>query len=251
MPHSKIPEASFAGRAAAQFGVSPMREGLAQRAIGAIVHFFTYHFVLKRRKATETEAAGFRFLVPPTVFHPRFFLTGEFFAATVAGLDLRGKRVADVGTGAGILALAAARAGASEVYAIDINPRAAWAASENARRNGLGARVTGVCSNLLSGLAARPLFDVVISNPPYFPGEPRDVADRAWHSGPDHRDIAQLFLQARERLASGGRMYVLFSTRVDLALMGALIEQAKFRSRRIASRSILIDTFVIYELEPA
>ena len=76
-----------------------------------------------------------------------------------------------------------------------------WAAHENARINGLGDRVTGVCSNLLSGLAARPLFDVIVSNPPYFAGEPRDLADRAWHSGPSHRDIVELFVQARERLA--------------------------------------------------
>jgi release factor glutamine methyltransferase len=249
MPHSESPDASLACGAATPLGVRATRESLLQRLIGTIVHFLTYHFVLKRRTTTETYAAGFRFVVPPTVFHPRYFLTGEYFAGFIANLELRGRRVADVGTGSGILALAAARAGASEVYALDINPNAAWAASENARLNGLGDRVAGICSNLFSGLAARPLFDVIVSNPPYFPGEPRDLADRAWHSGPNHRDIEQLFVQARERLAPGGRMYVLFSVRIDLALMGALIEQARFRSRLISERSILIDSFVIYELE--
>ena len=166
---------------------------------GAVIHFLTYHFVLKRRRTTEAYAAGFRFVVPPTVFHPRMFKTGEYFAEFIAGLDLRGQRVADVGTGSGILALAAARAGASRVVALDINPKAAWAAGENARLNGVGDRVAGVCSNLLSALAPGPLFDVIVSNPPYFPGEPRDLADRAWHSGPNHRDIVQLFEQARAR----------------------------------------------------
>ena len=33
-----------------------------------------------------------------------------------------------------------------------------------------------------------------------FAGEPRDVADRAWHAGPGYRDIAKLFAEARERL---------------------------------------------------
>jgi release factor glutamine methyltransferase len=58
-------------------------------------------------------AAGFTLVVYPTVFHPKLFLTSEFFARFLATANLEGKRVADVGTGSGILALAAARAGAT------------------------------------------------------------------------------------------------------------------------------------------
>jgi len=222
---------------------------LPKRLIGSIVHFLSYHFVLKRQKTTEAYAAGFRFVVPPTVFHPRYFVTGEYFAGFIATLNLRGRRVADLGTGSGILALAAARAGASTVMALDINPKAAWAAGENARLNGLGDRVTAVCSNLFSAVIPGPLFDVILSNPPYFPGEPLDLADRAWRSGPNHRDIVQLFIQARERLAPGGRMYVLFSSRADLTLLGSMIERAQLRARRVSERSIVIDSFVVYELQ--
>jgi methylase of polypeptide subunit release factors len=242
MSHIESPDAAPVPGA----GFTP--ESLPQRLIGGVVHFFTYHFALKRRKTTEAFAAGFRFVVPPTVFHPSLFKTGEYFAEFIGGLDLRDRRVADIGTGSGILALAAARAGASHVIALDINPNAARAAAENARINGLNDRVTAVCSNLLSGLAAQPLFDVIVSNPPYFAGEPRDLADRAWHSGPLHRDIVALFVQARERLARNGRMYVLFSDRADLNFLRALMEQAGFRSQLVGKRSILIDTFVIYEL---
>jgi hypothetical protein len=46
---------------------------------------------------------------------------------------LSGKSVADIGTGSGILALAAARAGATNVLALDINPNAARSARENAQ----------------------------------------------------------------------------------------------------------------------
>lgn len=220
------------------------------RMFSATLHFLTYHLFLKRRRTIETYAAGFRFVVPPTVFHPSVFKTGEYFAEFISGLDLHGQRVADVGTGSGILALAAARAGAGRVVALDINPKAAWAARENARLNGVGDRVDCVCSNLLSALNDRPLFDVIVSNPPYFPGEPRDLADRAWHSGPNHRDIVQLFEQARARIAPGGRMYLLVSTRSDLALIGTLIKQARMKERLVSERSILIDSFVIYELQP-
>jgi release factor glutamine methyltransferase len=70
------------------------------------------------------------------VFHPRYYLSSESFAEFISRLDLSGKRVADVGTGSGILALAAARAGAENVIAADINPNAALTAAENARANG-------------------------------------------------------------------------------------------------------------------
>ena len=60
-------------------------------------------------------------------------LTSELFANFISSLPLSGKRVADVGTGSGILALAAAKAGAAEVVAIDINVNAVAAAAENAR----------------------------------------------------------------------------------------------------------------------
>jgi release factor glutamine methyltransferase len=252
MPPSKISEAPLAGGVAVPFAASAgaaAADSLPRRLIGSLLHFLTYHFFLKRRRTADTYAAGFRFVVPPTVFHPRYFLTGEYFARFIGRLDFRGRCVADVGTGSGILALAAARAGAGHVYAIDINPKAAWAAVENARLNGFGDRVSALCSNLLSAVAPQPLFDVIVSNPPYFPGEPRDLADRAWHSGPQHRDIAQLFVQARERLVAGGRMYLLVSGRVDLAPLRLLIEQAQFRFRLAGERSIVIDSFVIYELE--
>src|SRR5215472_8544531 len=123
-------------------------QGQWRRGMRTTIHFLAYHFILKRRGTRRTRAAGFRMIVHPTVFHPRYFLTSEFFASFIGRLDLRGKRVADVGTGSGILALAAARAGAATVTAIDVNPNAALSAAENARANGFGDRVSAMCGNL-------------------------------------------------------------------------------------------------------
>jgi len=222
---------------------------LWRRLLRISIHFFSYHLILKRRTTRVTRAAGFRLTVRPTVFHPRYFITSEFFASFIDRLDLRGKQVADLGTGSGILALAAARAGAANVTAIDINPTAALTAADNARANGLGDRFTAVCSNLFAGLAPGAIFDVIISSPPSFPGEPRDIADRAWYAGPNYRDIAPLFDQARERLAPGGRVYLLVSSDSDLDLFSALILRAHFRPRLVAECSILIESLIIYELE--
>jgi release factor glutamine methyltransferase len=223
-------------------------EGLLRRLMRGFIFLFSYHVVLSRKSIRTVQAAGFRLTVRPTVFHPRFFVSSERFAEFIDGLDLRGKRVIDVGTGTGILALAAGRAGAESVVAADINPNAALNAGENARANGMGGRVVGLCSNLLAALAPRPLFDVILSSPPKHAGEPRDLTDRGWHAGPAYRDVAALFDQARERLRPGGRLYVMVSSDSDLDLFGKLIDKAGFRAKLAHEYSIFIESFIIYEL---
>lgn len=52
------------------------------------------------------------------------------------------KTVLDLGTGSGILAVAAAKLGATKVHAVDIDPLAVEAARETARRNAVADRVT-------------------------------------------------------------------------------------------------------------
>jgi release factor glutamine methyltransferase len=222
--------------------------GPFRRLLRRFIHFFSYHLILSRKRARVTQAAGFRLTVRPTVFHPRYFLSSECFAAFIDKLDLTGKRVLDVGTGSGILALAAARAGADYVVAADINPNAALTAGENATANGLGDRVGGLCSNLLSALAPRPLFDVILSSPPKHAGEPSDLADRGWHAGPKYRDVADLFEQARERLKPDGRLFVMVSSDSDLDLFGTLIDKAGFCACLALEHSIVIESLIIYEL---
>src|SRR5258708_7337740 len=220
-----------------------------RRAFRSTVHYLSHRFILDRRSTRFVRAAGFRLAIYPSVFHPKLFLTSELFARFLSTIDLEGKQLADVGTGTGILALAAARAGAKAV-ALDINPMAVNAAADNARSNGLGNRVIAVRSDLMSALAPDPQFDVIISNPPFFSGEPRDIADRAWVAGPRYRDIASLFEQARQRLKPSGTMYVLLSSDSDLHFLGQLIAKAGFRARIATAFSIVIESMIIYELVP-
>lgn len=224
--------------------------GLLRRFLRAFIHFYSYHVILSRKSIRTIRAARFYLRVHPTVFHPRFFLSSEYFAQFIDGLDLSGKSVADIGTGSGILALAAARAGAHDVLALDINPNAALSALENAHANGLGERVTAACMNLLAALPSRPLFDVILSSPPKHAGEPRDLADRSWHAGLQYQNVAALFEQARERLKPGGCLYVMLSSDSDLDLLGRLITRAGFRARLAYERSFYIESMILYELRP-
>ena len=66
-----------------------------------------------------------------------------------------GDRVLDVGTGSGILAIAALKLGAASVYALDVSPVAVEAARANAAANGLAERIE-VRLATLEGAAGEP-----------------------------------------------------------------------------------------------
>jgi ribosomal protein L11 methyltransferase len=68
-----------------------------------------------------------------------------------------GDRVIDVGTGSGVLAIAAAKLGAAKVLALDLDPVAVTSAANNVRLNGLESAVEVRQSDLLS--AVRPGTD--------------------------------------------------------------------------------------------
>lgn len=78
-----------------------------------------------------------------------------------------GDRVLDVGTGSGVLAVAAARLGAGAVVALETDPEAVRTARENAAVNDVGDRVRVVhleATPELLRLVAPPAFDVVAAN---------------------------------------------------------------------------------------
>ncbi len=70
-----------------------------------------------------------------------------------------GGHVLDVGTGSGVLAIAAARLGAGSVLAIDADPVAVGVATENVVANGVGGQVTVRHASLPGGEAVPRHFD--------------------------------------------------------------------------------------------
>jgi release factor glutamine methyltransferase len=149
-----------------------------------------------------------RLVTFPGVFRPRS--DSWMLARTVRSRVRRGASVVDPFTGSGILAIAAAQAGA-RATAIDISRRAALATRINARLNGVELEVLRADS--MAPLGARR-FDMIVANPPYVPGEeiePRGAA-RAWEAGPDgRRFIDALCAEAPRRLNPGGHLLLIHS----------------------------------------
>ena len=72
--------------------------------------------------------------------------------------------VLDLGSGSGILSIAAAKLGARKVLALDIDPIAVDTTADNARANGVGDRIIAEQGSLENVLGSARRFDLVIVN---------------------------------------------------------------------------------------
>lgn len=125
-------------------------------------------------------------LTLPGVFAP--ISDSRLLAAAVAREPLPpGAPTLDLCTGGGIVALAAARLGATAT-AVDVSRRALWTVRLNARRHGLSVRTR---RGHLFEPVADERFDLVTANPPYVPSPaptvPTRGSSRAWEAGHDGR----------------------------------------------------------------
>ena len=97
---------------------------------------------------------------PSTGFGTGHHATTRLCLELLQELDVRGKRVVDVGTGSGVLAIAASKLGAREVIAIDHDADALRNARENVERNGTAVELL---ESDLSRISVAPA-DIVLAN---------------------------------------------------------------------------------------
>jgi release factor glutamine methyltransferase len=121
-------------------------------------------------------------------------------------------RIADIGTGSGILAVTlAAEVPVATVTATDLSSDALEVAKQNAERHGVGGRITFVNTSYLDDVPR--MFDLIVANPPYvrdgdksaLARDVRHEPDVALFGGPDGlRDVAGVMDAAVEKLTPGG-----------------------------------------------
>ena len=129
----------------------------------------------------------------------------------------RVRRILDLGTGSGCIAIACARAfPRARVDALDISPAALAVARRNIRQHRLQRRVRTVQSDHFAALR-RASYDIIVSNPPYvgwrelqtLPAEYRHEPQLALAAGPDGLDSVRVILRkAYAHLKPGGVLIV-------------------------------------------
>lgn len=179
--------------------------------------------------------------VPEGVYEPRE--DSWLLREAVAGLDLAGKRVCDMGTGSGILALTAAEHGA-DVTLVDIHPDALEAAEGLLEQHGFHAEA--VRSDLFQDVDGT--FDIIVFNPPYVPGEEElgTMEEKAWAGGQRGRRVTDRFIaQVGDHLEPGGEVYLLQSSRNDVQETVQRFAEQGFRAEIVAETKVPWEKLVV------
>jgi 23S rRNA (cytosine1962-C5)-methyltransferase len=168
-----------------------------------------------------------------------YYLDQQVNYELVAGLA-KGAQVLDCFTFLGGFALHAARAGASQVHAIDQSAAGIEAAQRNAERNGFAARCSFETGNVFDWLKDQtttrpheklvPRFDLIILDPPSFTRNRASIPNAL-------RGYKEIHLRALRLLKPGGALATFCcSHHIDAVTFQEVILDAAFDARRVLRR---------------
>lgn len=140
------------------------------------------------------------------------------------------KKVLDMGTGSGILAILAARQGAA-VTATDINEGAIQCAQKNAALN-KAKDIEFLCGDLFEPVSGRK-FDLIIFNPPYLPKEEKYVNKKIDLSYNSSETLENFLKEYKRYLGPGGRALIVNSSISGVAVDGIKVAEQKLAFERL------------------
>jgi release factor glutamine methyltransferase len=190
---------------------------------------------------------GMSFLVMPSVFNPKVPRTGEFLACTLLDSNLvnRSHDVLDMGSGSGVCAVFAARH-ARRVVAVDINPAAVRCTKINALLNGEERAIDVRHGDLFAPVHGQQ-FDLILFNPPFLRGTPRDDRDKAWRSA----DVGERFAAGLgAHLKPGGSALVVLSTFGDARHFLEEFSKQGLGISVLAERRFVNERLIVFRILP-
>ena len=124
--------------------------------------------------------------------------------------------VLDMGTGSGVLAVAAAQKPEVErVVAVDIDPDAIVLARRRTEESGVSDGIEFRIGDFFEGMDGER-FDFILFNPPYLPSE-EPIDEASWSGGEGGGEVIRSFLDAADgHLKPGGAIIMVLSSQTGL-----------------------------------
>lgn len=172
-----------------------------------MVKKITKNFIEKIQNDAKTgvyrkELGNLKFDVFPYVFPPESPFSKSSLSIYNQFGDLSNKKVLDIGSGTGVQAIYAAKAGALKVDAVDIVDDAVKCTKHNAKLNEVD--ICAYKSDLFSNVGSKK-FDLIIANLPIVEA---DECDKRFHSlfDPGFNYHKRLFEEANDYLTENGKI---------------------------------------------
>ena len=162
-------------------------------------------------------------------------------------------RVAEIGTGSGVLLAMLLRAGASSGFGVDIEPAGVARTAELLEREGLAGRSEVVQGSLWAPCRSQR-FDLVVANLPHFPAAAieGDLRPSSWSCGGiDGRRWLDEFLNGLpDHLTPGGSAVITHNAFVDLGLTRSRVAAQGLVTDIVHTASALIPAAKLASMSP-
>ncbi|NEU98319.1 50S ribosomal protein L11 methyltransferase [Bradyrhizobium uaiense] len=178
----------------------------------------------------DVEVCGMLLHILPGVLSPRLSHAPD---ALISKWHIpSGATVLDLGCGSGVLGLAALRAGAERLVALDINPQAVLTTKTNIERLGYSDHAEVRLSDIYSALQPKEKCDVILFAAPYWNRKAKDDLERSCFDE-GHSAMAAALGGAHNWLKADSLMYVVFSDQGDIGRVLNVIDDSKLRVRNM------------------
>ena len=183
------------------------------------------------------------------IVHEGVYEPAEDTFLLCAHLDIRpDEYFLEIGTGCGLVAVVAAKAGAKGV-ATDQSLLAVQNAQENINLHNLNDLVEIRHGNYFEPIKPDEKFTLIAFNPPYLPSSEDDSAfDPAWSGGATGREVSDAFLvQVPEYLEENGRLLLLHSSLANFEETQVHLQQLFHDVKITAERAFFFERLLLFE----
>lgn len=211
---------------------------------------YSLHPILKRMaslylsKPRRYKYKSISVKVLPGVFHPGLFLSTKIFVEFLESIKLQGKRVLELGAGSGLISIYCATKNA-DVTASDINPTAIEGIKENASDNVVELNV--ILSDLFDNLNVND-YEIILINPPYYPRQPKNIAENAWFCGEDFQYFKKLFRQLGMANNSDMVVYMILSEDCAIDQIMSIASENGLYHQQVHTRKIKMEDNFIFRI---
>ncbi len=207
------------------------------RTVGHVVLWYL-------RKDRYYSYKGIKIHVKNGVFHPAFFFSSKLLLHEVLKQSIANKKVLELGAGSGLISFHLASKKAI-VTATDISQIAIDGLKEN--RDNLGLEMTIIKSNLFDDIPLQS-FDYIIINPPYYPKEPANDAEKAWYCGENFEYFEKLFYQLEPYTHSQSVVFMSLSEDCDFQKIASIAIKHNLILKEHMNKMTLWERNYIYKI---